>query len=460
MGTSKVILIVDDEVAMRRNIVDLLAADGYITFEAGDGVRAVELTRSNNPSLILLDINLPKMDGITTLKEIKKINPDIPVIVFTAYGTSERAIEAMKSGAFDYMEKPFDLEEFKMAVYRAINYGDLCDEVKQLKSKFTNPEQLVTEPMIIGRSLKMQQIFKLIGKVAPTDATVLIEGESGTGKELVADAIQRHSLRTNQPFIKVNCGGLPETLLESEMFGHEKGAFTGAVNSRQGRFELADKGTIFLDEINNMSQPLQVRLLRVLQNQSFERVGGKQTIKVDVRVIAASNRNIETEVREGRFREDLYYRLNVVRITSPALRDHAEDIPLLVDYFLKKYNPSGQIVASPDAMFALTNYHWPGNVRELENIIHSAVVMARENIITPDLFPSKLQTSDEILSVDEKLKKGESLQEILDGIERTIMLRTLEENNWSRTQTADKLRINRRQLYAKMKQYNIEKRKQ
>ncbi len=457
MSKSKVILIVDDEVAMRRNIVDLLSADGYITFEAGDGLQAIELVKFNNPSLILLDINLPKLDGLATLQEIKTLNPDIPVIIFTAYGTSERAIEAMKCGAFDYMEKPFDLEEFKMAVYRALNYGDLCDEVKQLKSKFSNQDAAITEPMIIGRSLKMQQIFKLVGKVAATDATVLIEGESGTGKELVADAIQRHSLRSKQPFIKVNCGGLAETLLESEMFGHEKGAFTGAANSRQGRFELADRGTIFLDEINNMSQPLQVRLLRVLQNHSFERVGGKQTIKVNVRVIAASNRNIETEVSEGRFREDLYYRLNVVRITIPPLREHPEDIPLLVDHFLKKYNPSGQIVASPDSMFALTNYHWPGNVRELENIIHSAVVMARENIITPDLFPSKLHTSDDIVSVDEKLKKGESLNDILDNIERTIMLKTLEENNWSRTQTAEKLRINRRQLYAKMKQYSLEK---
>ncbi|MBI2417358.1 MAG: sigma-54-dependent Fis family transcriptional regulator [Ignavibacteriales bacterium] len=459
MSKSKVILVVDDEPAMRRNIVDLLSADGYITFEAGDGLSAIELVKSNNPALILLDINLPKMDGISSLIEIKKINPDIPVIIFTAYGTSERAIEAMKSGAFDYMEKPFDIEEFKMAVYRALNYGDLCDEVKQLKSKIINQEVAADEPMIIGRSVKMQQIFKLIGKVASTEATVLIEGESGTGKELVADAIQRHSLRNKRPFIKVNCGGLPETLLESEMFGHEKGAFTGAVNSRQGRFELADDGTIFLDEINNMSQALQVRLLRVLQNHSFERVGGKQTIQVDVRVIAASNKNIEAEVKEGRFREDLFYRLNVVRITIPPLREHPEDIPLLVNHFLKKYNPTGQIIVSSDAMFALTNYHWPGNVRELENIIHSAVVMARENIITPDLFPSKLHGSDEIIAVDEKLKKGESLNEILDNIERTIMLRTLEENNWSRTQTAAILRINRRQLYAKMKQYGLEKRK-
>lgn len=459
MSKSKVILVVDDEPAMRRNIVDLLSSDGYITFEAGDGLSAIELVKSNNPALILLDINLPKMDGISSLKEIKKINPDIPVIVFTAYGTSERAIEAMKSGAFDYMEKPFDIEEFKMTVYRALNYGDLCDEVKQLKSKIINQEAAEDEPMIIGRSIKMQQIFKLIGKVTSTEATVLIEGESGTGKELVADAIQRHSLRNKRPFIKVNCGGLPETLLESEMFGHEKGAFTGAVNSRQGRFELADDGTIFLDEINNMSQALQVRLLRVLQNHSFERVGGKQTIQVDVRVIAASNKNIETEVKEGRFREDLFYRLNVVRITIPPLREHPEDIPLLVNHFLKKYNPSGQMVVSSDAMFALTNFHWPGNVRELENIIHSSVVMARENIITPDLFPSKLHGSDEIIAVDEKLKKGESLNEILDNIERTIMLRTLEENNWSRTQTAAILRINRRQLYAKMKQYGLEKRK-
>ena len=256
MSKSKVVLIVDDEVAMRKNIADLLTADGHITFEAGDGLQALELVKFNNPSLILLDINLPKMDGLTTLQEIKKINNDVPVIMFTAYGTSERAIEAMKCGAFDYMEKPFDIEEFKMSVFRALNYGDLCDEVKQLKSKFAQQTEDSTEPKIIGRSTKMQQIFKLIGKVAPTDATVLVEGESGTGKELIADAIQRHSLRSNRPFIKVNCGGLSETLLESEMFGHEKGAFTGAVNMRQGRFELADKGTIFLDEINNMSQPL------------------------------------------------------------------------------------------------------------------------------------------------------------------------------------------------------------
>ncbi|MCE1189479.1 MAG: sigma-54 dependent transcriptional regulator [Ignavibacteria bacterium] len=459
MHKNKVILVVDDEASMRRNITDLLSREGFIMFEAADGLQAIEAAKSCNPSLILLDINLPKLDGMSALQEIKKINPDVAVIVFTAYGTSERAIEAMKVGAFDYIEKPFDLDEFRLSVFRAINYSNLFDEIKQLKSQLTGNEEVQNEPMIIGRSPKMQQIFKLIGKVASTDATVLVEGESGTGKELVADAIQRHSVRNNKAFIKVNCGGLPETLLESEMFGHEKGAFTGAISSRQGRFELADNGTIFLDEINNMSPSLQVRLLRVLQDRSFERVGGKQTIRVNVRVIAASNKNMETEVREGRFREDLYYRLNVVRITLPPLREHPEDIPLLVNHFLKKFNPHSQTIVSPDAMQRLTSYNWPGNVRELENVIHSVVVIARENIITLELLPGKIRGEDEVTSLNEKIKNGESLKDILNNIEREIMLRTLEETNWSRTQTASRLKINRRQLYAKMKEYKLEKKR-
>ena len=456
MKNSKIILVVDDESSMRKNITDILLPEGYKIFEAKDGKEALDILNEVKPNIVLLDINLPQMNGIAALKEIKKDHKDLPIIIFTAYGTSERAIEAMKSGAFDYLEKPFELDELKLIIKRAAEYSDLLGEVKQLRTQVSNINLFSKDDQLIGRSPKMQEIFKTIGRIAPTDATVLIQGESGTGKELIADAIHRHSLRFNKPYVKVNCGALSETLLESEIFGHEKGSFTGAVTQRQGRFELANEGTIFLDEINNMPQSLQIRLLRVLQNQAFYRVGGEESLTVDVRIIAATNKNIELEVDEGTFRKDLFYRLDVVRINIPPLRERIDDIPLLVEYFLRKYDQTNSLAVPPDSMERLQAYSWPGNVRELENTIQSAVVMAREKIISIDRLPIKNNNSAEMLSYDSLLKEGKSFKEIVENVEKTIIIKALKQANWNRTQAAKILNIHRRLLYSKMKDYGID----
>lgn len=455
MKEKKAILIVDDEAAMRKNLAELLDEEGFAIFEAEDGEVAVEMVRAHVLNLILLDINLPKTDGLAALVEIKRIAPNVPVLVFTAYGTSERAIQAMKTGAFDYLEKPFDLDEFLLTIRRALNYSDLLSEVQALRSKLPEPPPYFSSSELMGSTLKMQDIFKTIGRVAGTDATVLIEGESGTGKELVADAIQRHSLRKDKPFIKVNCGGLPETLLESEMFGHEKGSFTGAVSRREGRFELANGGTIFLDEINNMPPPLQMKLLRVLQHKTFERVGGPETLTVDVRIIAATNKNIEADVKEGRFREDLYYRLNVVHIVMPPLREHLEDVPILVDHFLNRYASGRRVFLSREAQQKVQTHTWPGNVRELENVIQRALVMAQGNVITVDDLPIDSPSREQITGQQQAAKDRTPLKKMVGSFEKSLILQVLMRSGWNRTKAAELLQINRRLLFTKIKQYKI-----
>jgi two-component system response regulator AtoC len=455
MKEKKSILIVDDEAPMRKNLTELLGEEGFSIFEAVDGDEAVAMVRTQQPNLILLDINLPKTDGLAALVEIKRIAPAVPVIVFTAYGTSERAIRAMKTGAFDYLEKPFDLDEFLLTIRRALNYSDLLSEVQTLRSKVPEPQPYFSSTELIGSTMKMQEIFKTIGRVAGTDATVLIEGESGTGKELVSDAIQRHSLRKDKPFIKVNCGGLPETLLESEMFGHEKGSFTGAVSRREGRFELANGGTIFLDEINNMTPPLQMKLLRVLQHKTFERVGGSETLTVDVRIIAATNKDIEAEVKAGRFREDLYYRLNVVHIVMPPLRDHLEDVPILVDHFLNKYTSGRRVFLSREAQQKVQTHSWPGNVRELENVIQRALVMAQGNVITADDLPIEFAARKQMGAMSRSEDERTPLKKLIAAFEKNIIQQTLAKTGWNRTKAAGLLQINRRLLFTKIKQYKI-----
>ncbi len=455
MNTHRTILVADDEVAMRQNLVELLEEEGFILLEAGDGVTAVTLTASRRPDLVLLDINLPEMDGLSALQEIKKQNPDTVVIVFTAYGTSERAIEAMKAGAYDYLEKPFDLDEFLLIVRRSLHYRELLGEVQHLRSQVSRQDQTAVHTSIVGTSSKMQEIFKQIGRIAPADTTVLVQGESGTGKELIADALQRHSPRKAGPFIKVNCGALPETLLESEMFGHERGAFTGAVALRPGRFELAHGGTLFLDEVNTMTPALQIKLLRALQNKQFERVGGKQTLTVDVRVIAATNKDLESEVKEGRFREDLYYRLNILHITIPPLREHPEDIPVLVDHFLNKYAQGRMVLVSPDVLQRLQAYSWPGNVRELENVIQRAIVMTQGEIITLDTLPLPFKTEHDALPVAVIDEKELHLKKVVAGVEKDLIMRALEQTGGNKTRAAALLHIHRRQLFAKLKQLKI-----
>ena len=468
MKTKKHILIVDDEPSMRRNIADLMTIEGYSSSEADSGDNALELVQKIIPDLVLLDINLPQRDGLTVLADIQKLFPKLPVIMFTAYGTSERAIEAMKLGAFDYIEKPFELDDFILAIKRALDYSELLTEIKQLRDQVQDISTHVASEQIIGRGPQMQEIFKLIGKVALSDATVLVQGESGTGKELIADAIQRHSLRRDKPYIKVNCGALSESILESEIFGHEKGSFTGATSQRLGRFELADGGTIFLDEINNMPLSLQIKLLRIIQKQPFYRVGGETPVNVDVRIIAASNRNVEEDVKAGKLREDLFYRLNVVRINLPLLKDRKEDIPHLVNYFLKKHSNGKSVTASPELIDKLNRYDWPGNIRELENTIQRALVVSQNDILTNDHVHLKPEQTTERISdasnnIDEwfnEIKKSDkSLKDIVCSLEKDLILKALAQTEWNRSKTAKLLKIHRRLLYTKMKEYDIENEK-
>lgn len=453
MSRELTILIADDEASMRKNLCDVLHDEGYTTIEAEDGTAALEIALRDKPDLILLDIKMPGINGMKVLEHVKREHPSIPIIIFTAFGNSERPIEAMKLGAYDYIDKPFDLEELLLVIHRALDYACVLDELNELRSHVSG--QTSMQETLVGSSSKMQQIFKMIGKIANSDATVLLQGESGTGKEMIADAIQRYSKRFAKPFIKVNCGALPETLLESELFGHESGSFTGAHKKRIGRFELADEGTIFLDEVDSMSHTLQVKLLRVLQQQTFERVGGEITLQVNLRVICATNQNLEEKVRSGQFREDLYYRLNVIHIKVPPLREHTDDIPTLVDHFLEKYKPGEKVIVSRKVIDTLLEYKWPGNVRELENIIQRALVMTDGDVITVEHLPMFFQDtkSNETSSVD--LTQPNSLKEILQNVEKKAIMQALERSDWNQTKAAELLQINRRQLFTKIKQYRL-----
>ncbi|MEQ8224621.1 MAG: sigma-54 dependent transcriptional regulator [Candidatus Eremiobacterota bacterium] len=394
----KIILVVEDEKPLRIALCNVLQDEGFCILEAEDGKIALELMRDNRPNLIITDLKMPKVDGMKLLKRIKEMDQTLPVIVITAYGTSSTAIDAMKHGAYDYITKPFDLDEVLLTVKRALSHEALAMEVKSLKDELSEKYRIDN---IIGNSSQMQEIYKTIGRIAESKATVLIQGESGTGKELVANAVHYNSLRKSGPFIKMNCAALPETLLESELFGHEKGSFTGAVTARRGKFEAAHGGTIFLDEIGEMSPMLQSKLLRILQDQTFDRIGGNQSITVDVRVIAATNKNLEEEVKKGKFREDLYYRLNVVFIQIPPLRNRKEDVIPLIEYFLRKYSSevkSETIGISKAVVDILLNYDWPGNVRELENVIERSIVFSGGKTIVPEHLPVTLRATGQPVS--------------------------------------------------------------
>jgi len=453
---NKRILIVDDEPEMRLTMMDILEEEGIVFDETGTGTEAIDMACRTKYNLILLDINLPGYSGLEVLKNIKAKQIDVPVIVFTAFGTPERAIEAMKNGAFDYLEKPFELSEFFSVVREALDFSKLATEIlitgNSAKVELLSPKPGLT---LIGKNQKMQEIFKLIGVVSQSDATVLIQGDSGTGKEMIADAIQKYSSRNNRPYIKVNCGALSETILESEIFGHEKGSFTGALAQKKGRFELADGGTIFLDEINNMPSSLQVRLLRILQNQAFYRVGGEMPLKVNVRVIAASNVDIEKEVESGKFRKDLFYRLNVVRINIPPLRERSDDIPMLAKYFVRKYSPSKQLEIPPSIMEKLVNYDWPGNVRELENTIQRAAVISRENILNIKDMNEEIRKAQPKFDYDSVFRDGMSLRNYVALIEKKLILKALEISGDNKSKAAKILKMNRRLLYSKLKEYSI-----
>ncbi len=446
------ILVADDESSHRQMIEAVLTEEGYEVTQAEDGRAAVSTVEDRFYDLIIMDVRMPNMDGIEALQKIKQISPDIPVIIMTAYASVDSAVVALKSNAYDYLIKPLDIDELKILVAKALRYHQLEQENIYLKERLNDRFDFSN---IIGRSPSMAHLFETVALVAPSEATVLIVGESGTGKELIANAIHQNSPRKDQPFIKVNCAALPETLLESELFGHEKGAFTGAIARKQGRFQLAHNSSIFLDEIAEMAPATQAKILRVLQEREFEPVGGTQTIKVNTRVIAATNKNLEEEIREGRFREDLYYRLNVVTVDVPPLHQRFEDIPLLADFFLKQYAEKNRRLIkgfTPRATDLLMRHDWPGNVRELENVIERAVIMARGEMITPLEFPIDLQELDRDLKESRiDLTPGRSLKEV----EKEMILRTLEETGGNRTHAARILGISRRTLQLKLKEYGI-----
>lgn len=451
MDEKQRILVVDDEASHRIMLRAVLRAEGYEVTEAADGGEAVAAVEQEPFDLVLLDLRMTTMDGIEALTEIRRISPLLPVLIMTAYASVKTAVEALKAGAFEYLTKPLDIDELKIVVAKGLEYYQLHRENRSLKERLGDRFDF---SRLVGRSRRMKELVDTLSLVAPSDATVLILGESGTGKEVVANAVHQNSLRAAQPFIKLSCAALPETLLESELFGHEKGAFTGAVARREGRFQLAHRGTIFLDEVGEMSVATQTKLLRALYEKEFEPLGGTRTIKVDVRVIAATNRNLERDVREGRFREDLFYRLNVVPVTLPPLRERKEDIPELAMHFFSKYcrkNRKELKNLSPKTMDLLMRYDWPGNIRELENCIERAVIMARQEIVTPDDLPPNLrfaasQSDGEICPVS-----GISLA----ASEKALILKTLSDTGDNRTRAAEILGINRRTLQNKLKEYGI-----
>jgi two-component system response regulator HydG len=446
------ILVVDDEPSHRKMIEAVLSAEGYEVTQAEDGQAAISAVEDRFHDLIIMDVRMPNVDGVEALQKIKQISPDIPVIIMTAYASVGTAVEALKSGAYDYLTKPLDIEELKILVAKALRFHQLEQENIFLKERLNDRFDFSN---IIGRSPAMTKLFETMALVAPSEATVLIVGDSGTGKELIANAVHQNSPRKDRPLIKVNCAALPETLLESELFGHEKGAFTGAIARKQGRFQLAHKSSIFLDEIAEMAPATQAKILRVLQEREFEPVGSSQTFKVDTRIIAATNKNLEEEIKAGRFREDLYYRINVVTLVAPPMRERREDIPLLADFFLKQYAAKNNRPIkgfSPRAVDLLMRYDWPGNVRELENVVERAVIMARGDMITPLEFPDVLQDLDEEAKASPlALTTGRSLKEV----EKVMILRTLEEAGGNRTHAARILGISRRTLQLKLKEYGI-----
>jgi DNA-binding NtrC family response regulator len=434
---------------MRESLKDWLTEDGYDVGLAARGEEAISMARDRRWDVILLDLKMPGMDGLETLKILKgdEVNTEAEILMMTAYGTIDTAVQAMKEGAFDYLLKPFDPDEVEMEIKRIVSHRELVLENLLLRQKL---EERSEYDEIIGKSDCMQEVFEMISVVAPTDSTVLITGESGTGKELIAQAIHGNSPRCYMPFIAVSCGALPDSILESELFGYEKGAFTGADHTKRGRFELADKGTLFLDEIGDISLKTQVDLLRVLQKREFNRLGGQDVIKVDVRILAATNRDLGKAIEENRFREDLFYRLNVIAIHVPPLRERKEDIPLLVEAFIRKHsldlNKEPVKIAAP-ALRLLMGYDWPGNVRELENVIERALVIHKGREIVSDDLP-----------FSRKELPPERFPRSLKMMERAHIEKILEENDWNIRRTARDLEIDRQTLYNKMQKYGIARR--
>lgn len=453
--TEAKILVVDDDTAHVTTLKVLLESWGYSVDIALDGDEAVGKVKNSSFDLILMDIKMVKMSGIEALKKIKEYNPAIPIIMMTAYSSVESAVEAMKSGAYDYLMKPLDFDALKITINRAMEHINLKMENERLKKvlgenfNFNN---------IIGQSEPIKNLLEKLAMVAPSDANVLITGESGTGKELIARAIHLNSNRNQGPFVAVNCAALTETLLESELFGHEKGAFTGADKKREGRFVSANKGTLFLDEIGEMPITMQPKLLRAIQEGEIQPIGSDKIVKVDVRIIAATNRNLEEEIEKGNFREDLYYRLNVVNLHIPPLRERVEDIPILAKHFLNIYGPKNKKEIkgiSPQAMDLLLKYNWPGNVRELENAIEHAVVLCTGDYITEKELPLRIRKQSEQIKEKKDIEKP-SLDASLEELEKKAIIAALKKANGNKSEAARLLKITRRTLYLKMQKYGIQ----
>ncbi len=449
------ILIVDDEASVRESL-KLILKDHYKVFLAENAKDAFSIFERESPHLILLDIILPEMDGITVLKRIRELDNAVPVIMLTATRMVKTAVEAMKIGATDYLSKPFDIEELKLIIEKAITTKDLEQEVRYLRSEVSRRYSF---PNIIGRSREMQEIFAKVEQVADSRTTVLVTGESGTGKELVARALHYNSSRRHKPFIAINCAALPDSLIESELFGHERGAFTDAQARKIGQFELAENGTIFLDEVADLSQATQAKLLRVLQEKEFTRVGGTRMIRVDVRLIAATNKNLEQALKQGAFREDLYYRINVVPIHLPPLRDRKEDIPWLANHFFtKKAQEEGWAVKkiAPEALELMLNYDWPGNVRELQNVIEQVVTLCPHEQVTADDLPILIRRTPKSQSLKEQTLTGKlPFERAVTEFERDIILEALKKTRYVQTHAADLLGISRRILKYKMDSLGI-----
>jgi two-component system, NtrC family, response regulator AtoC len=458
----KQVLIVDDEPNLRKILAAQLARDGYEVMTAEDGVQGLAALRENHIDLMVTDLKMPNLDGMALLREALAEDPDLPVVMITAHGTVDTAVEALKLGAFDYLTKPFDKDEVRQIVAKALRTRELGDS----ETKDSGGPNTFARFGIVGNSDGLGELYQVLERVADTPTTVLITGESGTGKELVARALHEHSSRKGKPFIKVNCAAIPKELIESELFGYERGAFTGAVSSKPGRFELASGGTLFLDEIGEIPVEMQVKLLRALQESEFERVGGIKTLRVDVRLVAATNRDLKKLIAQGIFREDLYYRLNVVPIRLPALRERAADIPLLVEHFLGKFNTrlkKNVTGTEPEALRFMVSYPWPGNIRELENMVERAVLFCDGPNLRPADLPGELRGAPAIpvrdvgddASVPLESGLKEHVKIAMSKLERELVSRALSQTNGNVTHAARLLKISRKGLQLKMKELGL-----
>ncbi|OIQ49312.1 Transcriptional regulatory protein ZraR [Pseudodesulfovibrio hydrargyri] len=462
MNEERIALIVDDEPGHRMMVRAVLEDDGWTVLEAESGERALtvlaeEAESDTYPDVAMVDMKMPGMDGMQLLKELQVRRPSMPVVLLTAFGSVGSAVDAMKRGAFDYLTKPADNDELTAVLGKAFEYHKLLDENARLRA------EVGSEPDFIGASPGIELVRNLVGQAGPTEATVLILGPSGTGKELVAEGLHKASLRADKPLIKVNCAALPDDLLESELFGYEKGAFTGAVKDKPGRFQLADGGTLFLDEIGEMPAPLQAKLLRALQEKTVEPLGSVRTVQVDTRIIAATNRNLKKEVEAGRFREDLYYRLAVLEIRIPPLCERKEDLPLLVSFLLRRLgNKNNKIIrtVTPAFLDALSGYDWPGNVRELENVLERALILSRSDALGPDLLPPQITGAREnVIDMEfNHVGRPAPTPANLEEAEKQAIIQALEENGNHRERTAEALGISRRTLQYKLKKYGLTRR--